>query len=248
MPEVGGQPSILYQQALKELKNDRPLVNYIYARYLMTGVADAMDIAGYQRNAQGQHSYKDVAEFFDIKQMRRETNSGDVILDAVDLGVADKDFNYIDFTDFEEAYSKAMSYNSSHTGRLAYVVQIDDVFNVVIEDLNAGNQYRKHLVEAQRLSWDTFKTSVISAGVNIDELKDVAGELLTPINVVNFLDTLHLLRNSANNTLSIKDIKIFLTLGKSIPQVQSLLSRGWGTLDEIVQRCYNALNNIYRRK
>ena len=249
MPEVGGQPSILYQQALKELKNDRPLVNYIYARYLMTGVADAMDKVKdskgnpkYVRNAQGQHSYKDIAEFFDIKQMRRETNSGDVILDAVDLGVADKDFNYIDFTDFEEAYSKAMSYNSSHTGRLAYVVQIDDVFNVVIEDLNAGNQYRKHLVEAQRLSWDTFKTSVISAGVNIDELKDVAEELLTPINVVNFLDTLHLLRNSANNTLSIKDIKIFLTLGKSIPQVQSLLSRGWGTLDEIAQRCYNALN------
>lgn len=242
MPEVGGQPSILYQQALKELKNDRPLVNYIYARYLMTGVADAMDAAGYQRNSQGQHSYKDVAEFFDIKQMRRETNSGDVILDAVDLGVADKDFNYIDFTDFEEAYSKAMSYNSSHAGRLAYVVQIDDVFNVVIEDLNAGNQYRKHLVEAQRRAWDTFKTSVLSTGVNIDELKDVAGELLTPINVVNFLDTLHLLRSNSNSTLSIKDIKIFLTLGKNIPQVQALLSRGWGSLDEIAQRCYNALN------
>ena len=243
MPEVNGQPSLLYQQALKNLNDDRPLVNYIYARYLMTGVADAMDTAGYKRNAQGEHSYNDVVKFFDIRQMRRETNSGDVILDAVDLGVADKDFNYIDFTNFEDAYSKALSYNSSHTGRLAYVVQIDDVFNVVIENLNASNQYKKHLVEAQMLAWDSFKTTAISSGVDIDELKTIAGNSLNPSNVLNFLDTLYLLRNSSNNTLSILDIKVFLTLGKNIPQVQALLSRGWGSLDDVAQRCYDALNN-----
>lgn len=241
-PEVGGQPSKLYQQALKALKNDRPLVNYIYARYLMTGVADAMDVAGYKRNEQGEHSYKDVAEFFNVKQMLRETNSGNILLDAIELGVADKDSNYIDFSDFNEAYSKALSYNSSHTGRLAYVVQIDDVFNVVIENLNASNQYKKHLVEAQMLAWDSFETAVISARVDINELTNVAGSTLNPINVLNFLDALHLLRGNSNNVLSIDNIKLFLTLGKNIPQVQALLSRGWGTLDEIAQRCYNALN------
>ena len=74
-PEVNGKPSRMYRDLLKVKKLKRPLANYIYAVYLSQNLADAMDNAGFKRNAQGEHSANDVWKFLDVASWQNEVNS-----------------------------------------------------------------------------------------------------------------------------------------------------------------------------
>ena len=64
-------PSILYRELNKNknLRGQRPLVNYIYAQYL-SGGGTAMDAAGYtEKDANGEHLWQDVYKFFEISDI-----------------------------------------------------------------------------------------------------------------------------------------------------------------------------------
>lgn len=242
MPEINGEDSVLYKEILNAHKSDRPFVNLIYALYLQPGVQAQMDAAGYKRNKQGQHKYKDVIEFLDIKEFNKQREVS-IQTDAINLGTMNTDMSYVDFTNVEEAYDKAQQYNSSHEGRIAYVVQHGNTYNVVL--INKDSRTIRHLYDFNKESvvWDAFKAKVREAGIDLDALLKRAEGMLNPISVENFLNTLNVFRSANNDILGKKDIAVLFILGESLPRVQTLMDRGWGTFDEVVQKCYDALQN-----
>lgn len=247
-PYINDDPSELYLE-MKKRTDNRELTNYIYARYLTSGVADAMDKVKdkngnpkYKRNSQGQHKYADIYEFLNVKEILKEQNS-EPITDGIELGTATPEGDYIDFKNPEEAFQKAMEYNSKHEGRVAIVAQHGDVYNVIIENINVRNQVKKGEIEAQILAWEHFKEQMLAAGVDFDALVEVSEGSLNPMNLEQFLKTLEMFVNVDLDVLSIRDIKIYLTLNKNLPGVQALLNRGWGDLNTIAEKCYGILNN-----
>lgn len=241
IPEVNGEPSILYQELDKDIK-DKNLTNYIYARYLVSGVAAQMDAAGYKRNKQGQHKLKDVKAFFEYNKIINETNRS-IEADARILGSMDAFNNYINFDNAEDAYNLAISFNANHTGRVAYVIQHGDKFNIVIENKDSRTQIRALDVNSEMAAWEAFKIDLNNAGVNVDEFINISQALINPLSLLRFLDTMAILKTGRNDILSVKDIEIFLTLSKNNPRVQTLLNRGWGTIEEVAQKCYDALQD-----
>ena len=241
IPVVNGEPSILYQELDKDIK-DINLTNYIYARYLVSGVAAQMDAAGYKRNKQGQHKLKDVKAFFEYDKIIGETNRS-IEADARRLGSMDDFGNYVNFDNAEDAYNLAISFNNSHKGRVAYVIQHSDKFNIIIENKDSRTQKRELDVNGELAAWEAFKIDLTNAGVNTDELIAASSALINPVVLLRFLDTMSILKTGKNDILTAKDIEIFLTLSKNNPKVQALLNRGWGTIEEVAQRCYDALQN-----
>ena len=241
IPEVNGEPSILYQELDKDIK-DKNLTNYIYARYLVTGVAAQMDAAGYKRNKQGQHKLKDVKTFFEYNKIINETNRS-IEADARILGSMDAFNNYINFDNAEDAYNLAISFNTNHKGRVAYVIQHGDKFNVIIENKDSRTQIRALDINSEMAAWEAFKIDLTNAGVNVDEFINISQALINPLSLLRFLDTMAILKTGRNDILSVKDIEIFLTLSKNNPRVQTLLNRGWGTIEEVAQKCYDALQD-----
>lgn len=241
IPEINGEPSILYQELDKDIK-DKNLTNYIYARYLVPGVAAQMDAAGYKRNKQGQHKLKDVKAFFEYNKIIGDTNRS-IEADARILGSMDAFNNYINFDNAEDTYNLAISYNNTHKGRVAYVIQHGDKFNIIIENKDSRTQERELQINSELAAWEAFKIDVTNTGVNIDELTKVAPALVNPIALLRFLDTMSILKTGRNDILTVKDIELFLTLSKNNPKVQVLLNRGWGTIKEVAQKCYEAIQN-----
>lgn len=242
-PEVSGEASKLYLEMVdKKSGIDRPTANFIYASYLLPGVAAAMDAAGYRRNKQGQHRFKDIKEFMGLKEFLKQQD-GTIEADGILLGTFTPEHRYVDFDDVEEAFGLAQQYNNDHSGRLAYVVQHGNKYNVIIT--NKDSRTLEYLVRfnEQAVIWDEIKTKLRAAGIDIEQLRRVAEGMFNPLNAMNFLSTISTLKLAENDLLGIKDIKIFLTLGASLPKVRSLMSRGWGTLDEIAEKCYNAIQN-----
>lgn len=241
IPEVNGEPSTLYQELDKNVK-DKNLTNYIYARYLVPGVAAQMDAEGYKRNKQGQHNYKDVKAFFKFDKILGETNRS-IEADARILGSMDAFNNYINFDNAEEAYNLAISFNNTHKGRIAYVIQHGDKFNIIIENKDSRTQIRALYVNSEMAAWEAFKVDLTNAGVNVDEFINISTALINPLSLLRFLDTMAILKTGRNDILSVKDIEMFLTLSKSNPKVQALLRRGWGSIEEVAQKCYEALQD-----
>lgn len=242
-PYINDEPSAFYQE-MRDKTKDRELTNYIYARYLTSEVAKAMDDEGYKRNKQDQHSYKDVYKFLNIRELQIEQNKS-VTTDGVELGTRTSEGEFIDFTNSEEAYEKAIQYNSKHSGRVAYVVQHGSVYNVIIENINVSNQVKKGEIAAQMQAWETFKTELTNDGIDVNELIKISEGSLNPIKLDSFLQTLKLYSSTTVGTdlLNVRDIKVYLTLNKHLPKVQALLNRGWGTIDEIAEKAYNILNS-----
>lgn len=238
-PYIDNKPSKLYKDMLEH--TDREFTNYVYARYLTSGVAADMDAAGYKRDSLGQHNYKDVYEFLDGKEIRLEQNRN-VVTDGVELGTRTTFGDFVNFENAEDAYSKAIYYNSKHLGRVAFVVQHGEFYNVIIEDINVSNQSKRAEVESQMKGWEYLKQELANKNIDLSELAKVSGGALNPLNISHFFDTLDLYSRASLSTLGINDIKIYLTLNKHLPKVQALMNRGWGTLDEIAQKCYDIIN------
>lgn len=240
-PEINGESSALYKEMVDK-GLDRPVINFIYAMYLQAGVQAQMNAAGYKVNKQGQHRYKDIYKFLGLKEFLSEQELS-IESETILLGSMNKNHSYVDITNVEDAYNLAQQYNNSHTGRFAYVVQHGDAYNVIITNKDSKTVELLYNFNKQQAVWDVFKEEVRKAGIDVDTLIQSAGGTLNPINVQSFLNTLNIFKTASNDLMSSRDIKVLLTLGESLPRVQSLLSRGWGTLDEVASRCEAALKN-----
>ena len=245
IPFVGGnreKPSNLYRDFLKKVGGDRSFTNLIYAAYLQDGVAEAMDKLGYRRDNQGEHKAKDVYTFFNVPQMRSEAG---IAIDsfAKSEGIMDSAGNPVDF-DALTAFHKAQDINSKSIGRVAYVLQHGDKFNVFLETKDSRTQFKAEEVNLQMLEWQTIEEAFGKVGVDLTAAMDAFPSLVNPLNSNLLLQTLQSISDvSAVRYLSKRDIGLLLHFGNNAPFVQNLLKRGWGNLEETALKAYDVLHN-----
>ena len=239
IPEVPGthEDSKMYLELSKLTKN-RPLTNLIYASYLQTGVADQMDALGYVRNPQGQHRARDIYAFFDVSSMK---NTLPINAQAKSVGFMDTSGNLIDFNAVD-AYTKAQDFNQNNKGRVAYVVQHGDMFNVLLDEKDSRSQIKQVEVNRGLVQWNELSSQLTARGIDINVLNSINPALVNPGTIVDFVRNLSTYKLTPNDGLSVKDIEMLLALNPTVPIVQNMLNRGWGNRAETAQRMYDTIH------
>lgn len=240
-PMVNGEPSKLYEELLEKI-NNRQITNYIYAAYLQSGVAAQMDAQGYVANSQGQHTAEDVYKFFNVLDLISKFSLNNTSF-SKSVGAMNSLGDLIDFTNAEDAYNIAQQVNTSNSGKVAYVIQNGDKFNIIIEGRDSRTQIKVGEVEQQLHIWNYLKTELANANIDINDFMSFANDVVNPLKVDDFLRYVESLKHVKNNDMSIKDIQMTLALGKHIPQVAQVLTRMGGDIITTSQNVYNALQN-----
>lgn len=239
-PEVNGKPSQLYKDLLKLTKN-RPLTNYIYAVYLTnSGVATQMDNAGYNRDSNGEHKARDVHKMLNVAQFENEGGNVDQI--ARRIGAKDSRGNTIDFTDANQALRIAENLNTTNDKVVASVVQINDVFNVVVEPVTSLTQVKALRTQEQVQTWQLVQQEFNNNGIDLGRL-DFARDIVNPLRAKQFVQWLNNSRATRNSLLTLKDIKMLLTMNENSPAAQTQINRlkqMFGSIDEVSQKIYDA--------
>lgn len=250
-PKVGNEDSKLYKELIKLIK-DRPLTNLIYACYLQQGVDTQMKGLGYKTNSQGQHSGKDVMQYFDVYSMKNEAAKVSEV--AMRIGARDQNGNQIDFTDSEDALNKAMQANntynrstqSQHTmnGVVAFVERRGDKFNILTLSQDSRTQERVLDVQKQMAIWQAVKQAFQSIGVDLSTF-DFNRELINAINGKNLVTWASNLRNTRNDLFSQREVRTILSMDENSSQVQRLKTM-FGSMDEVAAKVYEAYHTSGR--
>lgn len=245
VPRVNGdpsKPSILYREFMEKVGGDRPFTNLIYAHYIQDGVAEAMDAQGYKRDKFGQHKANDVYKFFDVAKIRSESAVSAQAISRT-YGVMDATGNLVDF-DRQTAYTKAKDINSNMKGKVAYVQQHGDKFNVIIENRDSRTHYRAAELELQELRWQAVDTAFRAAGIDLAMLEKDFPADINPLTINTYLMYLKSLAEAPSvRPFSKKDINTILHIAQNSPKIQALMSRGWGNLEETAAKAFDVLNN-----
>lgn len=241
VPEVPGthDDSKMYIELKDKLIKDRPLTNLVYSMYLQNGVAAQMDALGYQRNSQGQHRARDIYAFFEVGKMK---NALDIKSLAKSMGFTDSSGNLIDF-DAVDAYNRAQAFNNSTKGRVAYVVQNGDKFNILLDEKDSRTQNREVEINRSLVQWGELSSELTKRGIDINDLNQLNSSLVNPGNVADFVRNLTNYRYTPHDGFSVKDIEMLLALNPTVPAVKNILTRGWGTREETAQKMYDALHD-----
>ena len=212
VPQINMEPSEMYVGLLNK-EVSRPLTNYIYAKYLTSDAADKMDALGYKRNDQGQHSAKDVYEYFKVGSMVNEQ--------GYSLNKLENKYNVTDSSGERRLLSSREAYRIAR-GRTAV---------------------NRSYVEGATLAWQALENGFRNLGLSLDTLENTVPDLVNPGRVINFLDYVGRLSRADVDSLNERDILILLNTGNNGPLVQNLLNRGWGTLQETAAKAYDVLVN-----
>lgn len=230
-PEVNGKPSKMYKDLLEKNKLGRPLVNMLYASYIASNAADAMDQAGYQRNTQGEHNAADVMKFLDVYTMLNEI--GSLNSEEISWGITDNNGNRIDFTNGKQALEKADAFNDAHTGLTATVVQHGDIYNIIAAEKNSRTHTYAMSVKEKLKVWDVEKQAFAAVGIDIENMPQELKSTFTPTN--NRLVTqLQNLQRVAIGYLYKKDAMLLFNMDANSPQVQRLIN-SFGSIEAAAQ-------------
>lgn len=241
--DVDGKPSKLYVDLMDKVGGNRPFTNYVYTLYRQDGVADAMDNLGYKRDRNGEHKVSDVYKFFNVADMLTEAGVSTDSL-ARTIGVMDSNKRYIDF-DAKTAYQKALDFNNnSKGGKVAFVQQHGDKFNVILDNVDSKTFLYKADVELQMKEWQTVDTAFGSHGISLDTLASKYPAIFNPTRVDAFLYYIKSLAETASpKYLNKRDIGLLLEISANAPKIRALMSRGWGTLEETAERAFDIIQN-----
>ena len=237
-PEVNGEASKLYKDLLKKIGN-RPLTNFIYAAYLQQGVAAQMNNQGFRVNKQGQHDANAVYQFFNVNSIKTET--GQISDVARRIGARNSSGDLVDFTDAKDALQRAAQSNSTTSGVVSYVVQHNDVFNILTEAKDSRTQLRALEVEKKQAVWGVMEQSFANVGIDINSF-DFNRNLVNANNGKSFLEWLNNLAGTRNDLYSQKDIRTILAMDENSSQVQRLKTM-FGTIDEVAAKVYDAFHS-----
>ena len=240
VPEVNGEPSEMFT-GLIDIHVERPLVNYIYAKYKASNAAQQMDQAGYARNSQGEHSAADVYKFFKVNDIQRYHGFS---IERIEnkYGIVTNTGDRTSYSGID-AYRKAQQINQSEPGYRAKVVKRGDIFTVVANKLDSRTQIWESEVDGALTQYQAVKNAFVGTNVDFDALQAEFPELVNPMDIGSLITYVKSLRNADINSLTEKDIKLLLFTGKGAPKLNALLQRGWGTPDEIASKAYEALHN-----
>ena len=231
-----GQPSKMYKDLLEKNKLGRPLVNMLYASYIASNAADAMDQAGYQRNSQGEHNAADVMKFLDVYTMLNEMAT--LSSEELSWGIVDNNGNRIDFTDGKQALEKADAFNDAHTGLTATVIQHGNIYNIITAEKNSRTHTYGMGVKEKLKVWDVEKQAFAAVGIDIDNMPQELKGIFTPMNtgLVSYLQGLQRL---AMGNLYKKDALLLFNMDPNSAQVRRLV-QNFGSIDTAAE----AINNI----
>lgn len=240
-PEApNGEPSKLYKDLLK-MTNNRPLTNYIYATYCtISAIGAQMDSAGKRRDKNGEHSARDVHQMLDVAQF--ENIGGDADNIARRIGAKDSRGNTVDFTDAKQAMQIAQNLNSTNDKVRASVVQVGDIFNVIVEPVTSRTHIKALRLEEQQKSWALVEQAFFNNGIDLDSIS-FARNLVNPLRAKQFVEWLKNNRVTRNNLLTLQDIKMYLTMNENLPATKTQIDRlktMFGTIDEVSQKIYDA--------
>lgn len=243
-PEVNGEDSKLYIELTSLIKN-RPLANFIYASYLANydEVSSTLDGEGKKRNAQGQHSGKDVYNFFKVSDLKAQILKLDSI--SKSLGSKDDDGKFIDYSDAKEALNIAFQINQSEKAFTATVVQKGDKFNIIIEPRDARTIGRVTSVEETLNIWSLIERVFNSVGVDINALSQdsLLGTEVNATKGASLISYLKNLQNTRPGILSLRDLKLLLSLNPNSTRVQRLITK-YGSIEDAAQKIYNIFRRI----
>lgn len=246
IPNVNGdasKPSILYRDFLKKVGGDRPFTNLIYAHYIQDGIADAMDAQGYKRDKFGQHKADDVYKFFDVPSLRAESQESNISVGRT-FGINDATGKAIDFNRVD-AYDKAKHINNTLKGKVAYVQQHGDKFNVILESKDSRTHYRAAELELQEKQWNALVKAFTDAGIDVAQLERDFPADLNPLTINTYLMYLKSLSEVTNvKYLNKKDLNTILHIAQNSPKIQAIMSRGWGSMEETASRMFDVLHGI----
>lgn len=235
-PEVNGKPSKMYKDLLEKNKLGRPLVNMLYASYIASNAADAMDQAGYQRNSQGEHNAADVMKFMDVYTMLNEMAT--LSSEELSWGIVDNNGNRIDFTDGKQALEKADNFNDTHTGLVATVVQHGDIYNIITAEKNSKTHTYGIDTKEKLKIWDVEKQAFAAVGIDIENIPQEVKGVFTPTNA-NLVSYLQNLQRVSIGNLYKKDAVLLFNIDPSSAEVRRLI-QNFGSIDAAAE----ALNNI----
>ena len=235
-PEVNGKPSKMYKDLLEKNKLGRPLVNMLYASYIASNAADAMDQAGYQRNSQGEHNAADIMKFMDVYTMLNEMAT--LSSEELSWGITDNNGNRIDFTDGKQALETADKFNDAHTGLVATVVQHGNIYNIITAEKKSSTHTYSIGVKEKLKIWEAEKQVFAAVGINIENMPQEIRNIFTPTNtsLVSYLQNLQ--RITIGNMFK-TDALLLFNMDPNSAEVTRLI-QNFGSIDAAAE----ALNNI----
>lgn len=248
-PMIGDERSELYMGLLKKCKS-RPLANWIYASYKAGKIGELMDNARttsgeekYHRNAQKEHSAKDVCDFIEWDSMAKDLmHISDL---EEELGTIDKATGKRKvFTDAKEALKIADKFNStpSHRGIVANVYKYGkNNYNVVLSEKDSRTHTSVTTVKKRLIAWDIYKQIFNSVGIDLDSI-DYPEEIADTFSAFNsgLIVELVGLQNAHPRYMNkIDALKLFYA-NVNIPQVRALVGNGaFSSLEEAAQAVYD---------
>lgn len=233
-------PSTLYLNLQTLCNKDHALANYVYAKYKANNLVEAMNAAGYKVDKHGEHKAKDVYEFLNIKEIQNEAKL-DNITAGKKAGAIDSNGNFIEYNSAKEALEKAKQFNEQSKGKIAYVIQNDDKFGIIVDKLDARTQYLKLETETSLRLWNQFTDVLINEGIDIQELENL-NKNSNALNLKSFIDYINNVSFVNNKILNLKDIKALVVLNPNNKLLQNAFGR-WGDIDIVCQKIYKNLQS-----
>lgn len=229
-PQINGEDSKMYKEMLKIVK-DRPKVNWLYAKYMASNVADVMEQAGCKRNTQGEFNAKDAIKYLDYEDMQKDMSA--LHQAELQLGAVDFNGNRVDYTNAKEALEKADDFNDNHKGLVATVYQHNDVFNIHVSEKNSRTHMQPTDIKERLAVWEVYKQAFNSIGIDIENLPQELNSTFNANNL-NIAQTLRNLQNTDFHYLYKKDAMILLNMDPTSVQVQRCIN-SFGSIEATAQ-------------
>ena len=233
--------SKLHKSLLSKIPN-RATANLVYAMYMQSGVADAMD-AKHQRNTQGQHSADAVLEYFGFQNIMTDISDSSIAAVEKSKGVRDSDGKLHSFQTAKKAFEIADSINNLTDAEgnplhlAATVVRHDREFQVLVNPISTQT-FNRNLYTKQRLaSWEKFSHAMGMKGVDMDAMQSSFGDILNmDTSMLNYIDSI---ANTQSKYLKLREIEFVLSANKNSQLVQNLLQAFNGDMTATVQAVYD---------
>lgn len=225
-PEApNGEPSRLYRDLLKKLQ-DRPLVNWLYACY-RTSIASQMGTP----NAQGEHNMADFLKLVDYSAIEKDRYS--LTKAELHLGAITATGQRVNYTNAEEAYSKADTFNDNHKGLVARVDRHGDIYNIIVTEKNSRNLTTAGRVKESLQAWNIYKQVFMAKGVDLTSLPQEVQSVINAsyTDLGQYLKSLSKL--SMDNTFK-RDALILFSLSPNSKHIQNLINT-FGSIESAAQ-------------
>lgn len=113
---------------------------------------------------------------------------------------------------------------------------------MVVEPVTSLTQVKALRTQEQVQTWQLVQQEFNNNGIDLGRL-DFARDLVNPLRAKQFVQWLNNSRATRNSLLTLKDIKMLLTMNENSPAAQTQINRlkqMFGSINEVSQKIYDA--------